>query len=174
MTETSTALPIEIRHRHTNAVLFRSEKAKDLRAALVEAVAGKACLVGAYLGGANLGGANLGGANLGGANLSNGLKAQAGTRVAFAGPVGDSGRTVFAFIAQPNETHKKPFLVLSCGCFIGDEKAYRTKVGERYDGKDQSLYRAQCIAALTACKVIAATWPMPKAEKKAKASKAKG
>ena len=50
-------------------VLYASETASDLRAAVVEAVGKKANLRWANLGGANLGGANLRGANLRGANL---------------------------------------------------------------------------------------------------------
>jgi hypothetical protein len=74
----------EILHRYTSALLYRSESATDLRAAVVEAAARGADLrdanlrdanlrganlVGANLWGANLGGANLRGANLRGANL---------------------------------------------------------------------------------------------------------
>jgi len=40
---------IEIKHRHTGAVLHRSETAETVRAALVEAVESRANLAGAYL-----------------------------------------------------------------------------------------------------------------------------
>ena len=148
MTDTPQAMPVEIRHRHTSAVLYRSDKAKDVRAALADAVAAKA---------------NLDGANLGGANLGNGLKAQAGSRMAFAGPVGNSSRTVFAFLAQANDTNKSPFLVYRCGCFIGDEKQYRAKVAERYgkNNAEDKAWRKQCLVALSACRANAATWPKP-------------
>ena len=56
---------IEIRHRHTNGVLFSGEYG-SLRDAVLAAVA-----AGAYLAGANLAGANLAGAYLAGANLAN-------------------------------------------------------------------------------------------------------
>ena len=86
---------IEIKHRDTNATIYRSDTATTVREAVEEAVnAGAnlsyaylgsailtnanlggadlvgADLVGAYLGGADLGGANLGGANLADADLS--------------------------------------------------------------------------------------------------------
>ena len=171
MTETSQRLPVEIKHRHTGEVLYRSTTAKDLRATLVEAVASGAYLSGAnlyganlsgaYLSGANLSGANLYGANLSGANLYGAYlygtaRVAKGSLAAMAGPVGDSGRTVFGFIMRPDESHKKPWLALVCGCFSGDEKAYRAKVTERY-GKG-GRYRKQCMAALTLCKELAATW----------------
>ena len=57
-------MAIEIKHRFTGAVLFRSEKAATMTEAVREAN-----LSGAYLSRADLGGANLGGANLSGANL---------------------------------------------------------------------------------------------------------
>jgi hypothetical protein len=60
---------IEIRHRYTNAVLYRHETAETTKLALEAAVASGAYLGGANLGGADLGGADLGGANLGGADL---------------------------------------------------------------------------------------------------------
>jgi hypothetical protein len=69
----------EIIHRYTSAVLYKSESATDIKAAVVEAVASGANLrgadlrgadlYGAYLGGAYLYGANMGGANLSGGNL---------------------------------------------------------------------------------------------------------
>ena len=59
---------IEIKNSE-GIVLYASETASDLRAAVVEAVGKKANLRGANLGGANLRGANLRGANLRGANL---------------------------------------------------------------------------------------------------------
>jgi hypothetical protein len=60
---------IEIRHRYANAVLFRSETASTLRAALEQAVAVGARLDGARLDGARLDGARLDGASLDGASL---------------------------------------------------------------------------------------------------------
>ena len=67
-------MEIEIRHRHTRAVLYRSEDARNLREAVTRAVAERvdlrrACLYGACLYGANLYGANLRGADLYGADL---------------------------------------------------------------------------------------------------------
>jgi hypothetical protein len=60
---------IEIIHRYTKAVLYKSESATTVRGAAEEAVRSAANLVGANLVGANLVGANLVGANLVGANL---------------------------------------------------------------------------------------------------------
>jgi hypothetical protein len=60
---------IEIKHRYTQAVLYRSETADTTAAVIMEAVKNRANLGGANLGGANLGGANLYGANLYGADL---------------------------------------------------------------------------------------------------------
>jgi Pentapeptide repeats (8 copies) len=70
---------IEIIHRSTSAVLYKSETATTVAAALVQALKEGAHLEGAYLEGAylrgayllgvNLRGANLGGVNLGGVNL---------------------------------------------------------------------------------------------------------
>lgn len=53
---------IEIRHRHANAVLYKSETATTLKAALAEAVKAGADLAGAYLADANLADADLAGA----------------------------------------------------------------------------------------------------------------
>lgn len=53
---------IEILHRHTNAVVYRSETATTVREAVAQAVA-----AGANLSGANLSNAYLSGADLGGA-----------------------------------------------------------------------------------------------------------
>jgi uncharacterized protein YjbI with pentapeptide repeats len=60
---------IEIKHRFTGAVLYRSENAETIKDALEEAVNGDADLRGADLRGADLRGADLRGANLYGANL---------------------------------------------------------------------------------------------------------
>jgi uncharacterized protein YjbI with pentapeptide repeats len=67
-------MPFDIVHRYTAAVLYHSETADSIAAAVIEAAEKRANLRGAnlrdaYLGGADLGGANLRDANLGGANL---------------------------------------------------------------------------------------------------------
>jgi hypothetical protein len=62
-------MSFEIVHRYTKAVIYKSEIASDIMAAVVEAAKGGAYLRGADLGGAYLGGAYLGGADLGGADL---------------------------------------------------------------------------------------------------------
>jgi uncharacterized protein YjbI with pentapeptide repeats len=60
---------IEILHRYTSAVLYKSEKASDIREAVVEATKSGADLSGAQLSGADLSGVNLSGADLSGAQL---------------------------------------------------------------------------------------------------------
>ena len=60
----------EIKNRCTDEVLYRSDVANDVKAAVEEAVSAGANLSGANLSGANLVDANLGGATLAGANLS--------------------------------------------------------------------------------------------------------
>ena len=60
---------LEILHRYTAAVLYKSETAETIAQAVVEAAKNGANLVGANLYGANLYGANLERANLEGANL---------------------------------------------------------------------------------------------------------
>ncbi len=60
---------IEIKHRHTNDVLFACE-AENMREVVVNAVKSEAYLSEAYLLGANLSGAGLSGADLSGADLS--------------------------------------------------------------------------------------------------------
>jgi uncharacterized protein YjbI with pentapeptide repeats len=112
-------------------------------------------LSGANLSRANLYGADLYGANLYGANLS-GAKVAKGSKVAAIYPIGDSDRACIGVIAQSDDTHKKPFLWLVCGCFSGDEKAYRAKIAERYAKK--SAHYKQCLAALVAIKALASTW----------------
>ena len=63
---------IEIRHRHTNGILFSGEY-ENLRDAVVAAVAARANLAGANLAGANLADANLAGAYLTGAKWRDGI-----------------------------------------------------------------------------------------------------
>ena len=109
---------------------------------------------------ANLSRANLSGANLYGANLS-GAKVANGSKVATIWPIGDSERQCIGVIAQADDAHKKPFLWLVCGCFSGDEKAYKAKIAERYPDKKSAHYK-QCLAALVAIKAIASTWEIKK------------
>jgi hypothetical protein len=63
-------MAIEIKHRFTGTVLFKSETAKSTREAVIEAVSAGANLARADLAGANLAGANLAGADLADANLA--------------------------------------------------------------------------------------------------------
>ena len=77
---------IQIRHRHTNAVLFECEAPADLRSglrmrhALEKATQAGANLYGASLAGASLAGASLAGANLDGAKFGDGVTAERGIR----------------------------------------------------------------------------------------------
>jgi hypothetical protein len=61
---------IEIKNRFTGALIYKSETAETIRAAVVEAISARANLAGANLAGANLADANLAGANLADANLA--------------------------------------------------------------------------------------------------------
>jgi hypothetical protein len=70
MTDTHQYPPIKIKHRWTNAVLYSSAKAKTLRDAVIEAVAGGADLIDADLRSADLSGADLRSADLRSADLS--------------------------------------------------------------------------------------------------------
>jgi hypothetical protein len=153
-----------IKHRFTSTTLFHSEEAATAKEAVIAAVKSRANLYGANLScanlyGADLSGANLSRANLYGANLSradlSGHKLAAGTKLAQVGPVGDSDRTVLGALATKEGT-KKPYLVLSCGCFTGTEAEYKGKIGERY--KKGSEHHAQCMAALNAIKALSKTW----------------
>jgi hypothetical protein len=168
-----------IKHRFTSTTLFHSEEAATAKEAVIAAVKSRANLYGANLScanlygadlsganlsranlyGANLSRADLSGANLYGANLSradlSGHKLAAGTKLAQVGPVGDSDRTVLGALATKEGT-KKPYLVLSCGCFTGTEAEYKGKIGERY--KKGSEHHAQCMAALNAIKALSKTW----------------
>jgi hypothetical protein len=112
-------------------------------------------LSGANLSGANLRGADLRGANLSGANLY-GAKVAEGSKVAIAGPVGNCDKQVLGVRVQADNAHKKPWLLLICGCFSGDEKQYKARVDKIY--KKGSTHHKQCIAAVTAIKAIAKTW----------------
>jgi len=69
MTDTHQYPPIKIKHRWTNAVLYSSAKAKTLRDAVIEAVAGGADLSDADLHSADLSSADLRSANLRDANM---------------------------------------------------------------------------------------------------------
>jgi len=129
-------------------------------------------LSGAYLNGADLSRANLNGADLSRANLGDGWRA-ATSDVAYAGPVGDCRRTVFAYRAH-REEKGRPVLVLRCGCFIGTEAEYLARIKDRYgpdsdyhDGDEGARYFAECKAALSALRAFAKTWPPLKAAKAA-------
>ena len=150
----------QIKHRFTGAVLFECDAPEDKSGMAVRYALEKATASGANLYGANLSGANLSGANLYGANLS-GAKVANGSKVATIWPIGDSERQCIGVIAQADDAHKKPFLWLVCGCFSGDEKAYKAKIAERYPDKKSAHYK-QCLAALVAIKAIASTWEIKK------------
>ena len=78
------------------------------------------------------------------------------SKVAIVGPVGKSDRQVLGVIAKADGVHKKPWLLLICGCFSGDEKQYRAQVDKIY--KRGSAHHKQCLAALVAIKAISKTW----------------
>jgi hypothetical protein len=101
---------IEIKSRHTGAVIYRSETATTLADAVIEAVRSGADLTGAHLRGADLTGANLSGANLSGAGVSE-LRGVIAVAVTWPGH-GQCGRQLLA-VRDNNGT------VYHCGCFRG-------------------------------------------------------
>lgn len=69
MADTQKSIPIEIRHRWEDRIIYRSETAKSIACAIIEAAESGANLYGANLCDANLCRSNLRGANLRSANL---------------------------------------------------------------------------------------------------------
>jgi len=168
MTETSTAVPYQIKHRWQDRVVYQATEATTAADALLEAVAAKADLCRADLSnvvmsyGARLDGASLVGASLGGDFIA------ATSDIAFAGPVGNCRRIVYAFRAK---AEKGMVTVFRCGCFIGSAADYLARVEQRYGpGGDNSAcpedarrrWLAECKAALVACQAMAKTWPKVK------------
>ena len=157
-----TAIPIEIRHRDDNRVIYTSTKATDLRSAVVEAVAARANLARAYLDGANLARANLDGANLDGANLvgsnlvgsnlvgSNLARANLdGANIVSVASVaftahGERGRNLLAI-----QTEKG--IALRCGCFTGSPDELREYIAKG----DESLKPSRTLALDTVLTLLA-------------------
>ena len=173
MTDTPQSLPIEIRNRWTNDVLYASTKATTVRDAVIEAVASGANLSGANLSGANLSGANLSdanliGANLIGANLSGANLNGANLRVAILSGAnlnganlngaknisvaqlsftehGKCGRTLTA-IQTEKEIH------ILCGCFCGSPDELRAWIA----GDEKRFAKTRTLALDTALILLAA------------------
>ena len=148
---------IQIKHRHTEAVIFECEQeaGMTLRYALEKAVSaktnlGSADLRGANLRGANLGGANLGGAYLGGANLrcaylrgaylgdaNLGGKKLVGDRPFMQiGPIGSRSDFLLAFITDAS-------VQIKAGCFTGTVDEFLAAVEKEHaDNTHAAEYRA--------------------------------
>ena len=146
-------MPVEIKSRFTNEVLFSGEYASlkdavvaavkaganlcgaDLRGAdLSSADLGGANLRGAYLGSANLGGAylrgadlrgaDLGGANLGGADLDD-TKIKGTNAIIQIGPIGSRADMMLVFNTDDG-------LRVSTGCFYGSADDFLVRVMETH------------------------------------------
>ena len=153
---------IQIKHRHTEAVIFECEQeaGMTLRYALEKAVSaktnlGSADLRGANLRGANLGGANLGGAYLRGANLYGanlrcvdlggadlgdanlGGKKLVGDRPFMQiGPIGSRSDFLLAFITDAS-------VQIKAGCFTGTVDEFLAAVEKEHaDNTHAAEYRA--------------------------------
>ena len=90
---------IEIKHRDTNATIYRSDTATTVREAVEEAVNAGANLSYAYLGSANLAGADLSYAYLGSANLAGANLADADLSSAYLGGADLGGADLGGFNA---------------------------------------------------------------------------
>ena len=126
-------MPVEIKSRFTNEVLFSGEYAslKDAVVAAVKAGANLcgadlrgADLCGANLRGANLGGADLGSANLGGANLDD-TKIKGTNAIIQIGPIGSRADMMLVFNTDDG-------LRVSTGCFYGSADDFLVRVMETH------------------------------------------
>ena len=166
MTETSNALPNEIRNRYNNSIIYTSKTAETIAETLVEAVAAGANLGGANLGGAylrdaNLGGANLGGAYLGGAYLGDDGKILSVASIQFTGH-GACGRTLIA--VQAEKTTR-----IFCGCFNGTPDELRAWIGRN----EATLRRTRTLALDTALMLLSVKNDTEEDLARAEAEKAK-
>ena len=151
----SAPIVIEIKHRHTGAVLYRHETTAErqtsglaMRDAMEAAIdAGSnlrgSNLRGAYLSGADLSGADLRGADLSGAHLrdANGAKLTlVGERPALSiGPIGSRAAYLLAFITDAGT-------VISAGCFFGQRDAFAAAVEKEHgDTAHGDEYRAALV-----------------------------
>ena len=117
------AMPVEIKSRFTNEVLFSGEYA-SLKDAVVAAVKAGANLRGAYLRGADLRGANLGGADLGGADLDD-TKIKGTNAIIQIGPIGSRADMMLVFNTDDG-------LRVSTGCFYGSADDFLVRVMETH------------------------------------------
>ena len=160
---TTTAAPLQIKHRHTGAVLFECESGLTMRQALEKATTEKADLREADLGGANLrgadlygadlGGADLGGANLrdaalrgadlGGANLREadlrGRKLAGDRPVICIGPIGSRNDYLLAFLTDSG-------VMIRAGCFFDTRAKFEFRLASTHgDNQHAQEYRAAMV-----------------------------
>ena len=131
-------MPVEIKSRFTNEVLFSGEYA-SLKDAVVAAVKAGANLRGAYLGSADLRGANLRGADLRGAYLSSAdlssadlcganlddTKIKGTNAIIQIGPIGSRADMMLVFNTDDG-------LRVSTGCFYGSADDFLVRVMETH------------------------------------------
>ena len=145
------AVRIEIRHRHTDAVLYTAEvdeatpSGLRTRAALEQATKAGANLRGANLVGADLAGANLAGAYLGGANLGGDKKLKLiGQRPVFTiGPIGSRADTLIAFLTDAG-------IRIRAGCFFGTLDDFRSAIHETHGSNEHGREYAAAIVLIEA------------------------
>ncbi len=143
---------MQIKHRHTRAVLFEGDAGMTTRQALEKAKAsgadlGGADLYGANLGGADLGGANLGGANLGGADLG-GAKLIGDRPFLQIGPIGSRSDFLLAFITDKG-------VLVKAGCFNGTLDEFSAAVDKTHgDG----VHGIEYMTAIAMVDAHAALW----------------
>ena len=155
---TTTAAPLQIKHRYTGAALFEYEsgltmhqaleKATDAKADLGGAYLGGADLRGAYLGGAYLDGADLDGADLGGAYLGGAYlggaylrgKKLVGDRPFFSiGPIGSRSDNLLAFITDSG-------VMIRAGCFFDTRAKFELQLASTHgDNQHAQEYRAALV-----------------------------
>ena len=165
---TTTAAPLQIKHRHTGAVLFECESGLIMRQALEKATTEKADLYGANLRGADLHGANLRGANLRGANLDGanlrgadlyganlhgadlgganlyganlgGRKLVGDRPVICIGPIGSRNDYLLAFLTDAG-------VMIQAGCFLGTRSKFELQLASTHgDNKHAQEYRAALV-----------------------------
>ena len=125
---TTTAAPLQIKHRHTGAVLFECESGFTMRQALEKATTEKADLRGANLYGANLYGANLGG-----------MKLVGDRPVICIGPIGSRNDYLLAFLTDAG-------VMIQAGCFFDTRAKFELQLASTHgDNQHAQEYRAALV-----------------------------
>ena len=115
----------QIKHRHTDVVLFEGEAGMTTRQMLEKATTSKANLYGADLYGADLYGANLYGADLYGADLGEEKGKLFGDGYFSVGPVGSRKAQLQAF-------HTDKGIWIKTGCFYDSIDSFREAVAKTH------------------------------------------